>query len=416
MGCGIVSSLEEQFGQLQARVSELEARLQEVRASRDRLSGTIGELLNFEGLNEMVRRSSDPRTVIKSLREVLAKFLPFEDLGIFLFAEGGKRLESLGYASPELVRAAQSHLEEGVLHWVVSERRPVVVPWLEYPASGSKGPAVHLIVIPLTVSDQQLGVALLSRLRRTDELTPIQTRLLYFIFSHAAVAIQNAAHARGIADLKDFYSGLLENAGDIIFALDRRGRFTYSNASVEELGVQKEELVGHSFQTLFKRAEVAKRINSTLSQGTRQIFDLELRTRMSRPQQFTVHLAPLRNAEGARIGALGIMRNVTELSRLQKKLLESERLAAYTQTVITLNHEINNPLTTVMGNLFLLEKETQKFNDEKISSRLNVIQANCLRIQNVIKKLERIEELKTIPYLGGTKMVDIRGSSEDANG
>ena len=410
-----MSSLEEQFGQLQARVSELEARLLELRTSRDRLSGTIGALLNLEGLNEMVRRSSDPRTVLRSLHEVLAKFLPFEDLAIFLFAEGGKGLEPLGHAPPELVRAAQSQLEEGVLHWVVSERRPVVVPWLEGLASESKGPEVHLIIIPMVVSDQAIGVGLLSLLRPMGELTPIQTRLLYFIFSHAAVAIQNASHARGIADLKDFFSDLLENAGDIIFALDRRGRFTYSNASVEELGMRKEELVGHSFQTLFKRAEVAKRINSTLAQGTRQIFDLELRTRMSRPQQFTVHLAPLRNAAGERTGALGIMRNVTDLSRLQKKLLESERLAAYTQTVITLNHEINNPLTTVMGNLFLLEKEAQKYNDEKISSRLSVIQANCQRIQNVIKKLERIEELKTIPYLGGTKMVDIRGSSEDAN-
>ncbi|HEX7345040.1 MAG TPA: PAS domain-containing protein, partial [bacterium] len=232
----------------------------------------------------------------------------------------------------------------------------------------------------------------------------------------AAVAIQNASFVREMAELKDFFSGLLENAGDVIFALDRRGRFTYSNASVEELGMRKEELLGQSFQALFKQADVAKRINSTLTQGARQIFDLELRTRMSRPQQFTVHLVPLRSEEGEKLGALGIMRNVTEISRLQKKLLESERLAAYTQTVITLNHEINNPLTTVLGNLFLLEKETQKYDDEKISSRLNVIQANCQRIQNVIKKLERIEELKTIPYLGGTKMVDIRGSSEDTNG
>jgi PAS domain S-box-containing protein len=253
-------------------------------------------------------------------------------------------------------------------------------------------------------------------LRHTDELTPMQTRLLYFIFSQAAVAIQNASQARGVAALKDFFSGLLEDAGDIIFAVDRRGRFTYANAGIEELGVRKNELVGQAFQTIFKRAEVAKRINSTLMQGTRQVFDLELTTRVSRPQQYTVHLAPLREAEGERTGALGIMRNVTELSRLQKKLLESERLAAYTQTVITLNHEINNPLTTVMGNLFLLEKEAQKYDDEKIISRLNVIQANCQRIQNVIKKLERIEELKTIPYLGGTKMVDIRGSSEDTNG
>lgn len=411
-----MSSLEEQFSQLQIRVSELEARLNELRASRDRLSGTLSELINFEGLTEMVRRSSEPRTVIKSLRAVLAKFLPFEDLGIFLFVEGGKSLEALGHAPTELVRAAQSQLEEGILHWVVSERRPVVVPWLESLGSQPKGSEGNLIIVPLVVGDQPIGAGLLSILRRADDLTPIQMRLLHFIFSHAAVAIQNASFVREMAELKDFFSGLLENAGDVIFALDRRGRFTYSNASVEELGMRKEELLGQSFQALFKQADVAKRINSTLTQGARQIFDLELRTRMSRPQQFTVHLVPLRSEEGEKLGALGIMRNVTEISRLQKKLLESERLAAYTQTVITLNHEINNPLTTVLGNLFLLEKETQKYDDEKISSRLNVIQANCQRIQNVIKKLERIEELKTIPYLGGTKMVDIRGSSEDTNG
>jgi len=48
-----------------------------------------------------------------------------------------------------------------------------------------------------------------------------------------------------------------------------------------------------------------------------------------------------------------------------------------------------------------------------LEKRINVIQENCVRIQKVIKKLEKIDELKTVSYLGSTKMVDL-GDGEDS--
>lgn len=409
-----MSSLEERINQLQARITELEARVNELRVSRDRVNGTLNEFLNLQSLSEMVRSTRNPRSVVSALGDLVRKFIEFEDMGVFIFGEAAAGPQPLSPVAPELLRAAQSQHAEGILDWVVSERRPVVVPWTESFGQEAKKLEKNLVMVPLVVADRPLGIALFSTRRRPDDFTPLQLRILHFAASHAAVAIQNAWRLRDITSLKDFLFSLLENAGDVIFSLNKQGRFTYLNPCIEDLGFRKEELEGQPFQTLFKQVDIGKRIQSTLAQGSRQIFELELRTRLSRPQQFTVNLVPLKDEKGEKIGALGIMRNVTEINHLQRKLLESERLAAYTQTVITLNHEINNPLTTVLGNLFLLEKETQQYQDAKLAERLKVIHENSMRIQNVIKKLERIEELRTVSYLGNTKMLDIRGSSDEA--
>jgi PAS domain S-box-containing protein len=259
----------------------------------------------------------------------------------------------------------------------------------------------------MIIGDQPLGVTILTTSRTPGDFSQQDLKLLYFAVSHAAIAIQNALNTREISLTRDFLSNLLENAGDIIFSLDQHGRFNYVNPRIEELGYKKEDLLEKHFKTIFPKINAENRINATLKQGSRQVFDITMDIEGVRRQNYTLNLVPTKGAEDQRNGALGIMRNVSEISRLQKKLLESERLAAYTQTVITLNHEINNPLTTVLGNLYLLEKDVRKLKKKNLTHRLNIIQENCERIQNVIKKLEKIDELKTVSYLGETKMVDI---------
>ncbi len=409
----LVASLEEQISKLRAHISTLESRQRDLQTSKDRLTSVLDEFIRVQGLSDLLYCTQNPLKVVESLADALRKFIEYECLGIFLFDESGQAIQPLGSSAAALIQAAQSQFEEGIFDWVISERRPVIVPWMESFGENVEQPEKNLIIIPLLVGDHPLGAVLLSVSRRTDEFTAQELRVLYFVVSHAAVAIQNALRTRELTHTKDFLFNLLENAGEIIFALDLQGRFAYLNPRIEELGFRKEELEQQPFQTLFKQVEIGDRILSTLARGSRQIFDLEMRTRLARHQHFTISLTAIKNEKGEKIGALGIMRNVTEASRQQKKLLESERLAAYTQTVITLNHEINNPLTAVLGNLFLLDKEAHKAGDERLLERLKVIQDNCQRIQSVIKKLERINELKTVAYLGSTKMVDLGGTADE---
>ncbi len=407
----LLKTFEERIANLQAHIAELESRIAELRTSRDRLQHSLNEFLSIQELSNILRTQKDPRLVVETLFPILRKILDFEEMGIFLFVNDDSGLEPIGPVSPLIQKAATDQYEEGILEWVVSQRRPLVLPWMESFGASTAPPAANLILAPLIAGDHPLGVALLTTTRSSDEFTTQNLRILYFAVSHAAVAIQNALSARVISNTKDFLFRLLENAGDIIFSLDEQGHFNYINPRFEEIG-DKNELAKQSYAAFFKQPEIRNRIKSTLTRGITQIFDYELKTRLGLQRKYTVNLVALKNEKGQRIGALGIMRDVTEVYHLQKKLLESERLAAYTQTVITLNHEINNPLTAVLGNLFLMEKEIQQIGDPKISSRLKVIQDNCFRIQNVIKKLEKIEELKTVSYLGSTKMVDI-GSRED---
>jgi PAS domain S-box-containing protein len=409
----LMSAFEEQIGNLRNHISDLETRLSELRASRDHIINSLNEFYTIQGSGEMLRTTQDPLRVMDVLVRQMRKFVEFDTLGVFLLADTGQGIQPLGPTSSRLNQAAESHYSEGIFDWVISERRPVVIPWMESADAAGEAAEKHLVIVPLLVGDHPLGVAMLSTQRTPEQFTAHELRLLYFIASQAAVAIQNALRTGEIAAARDFFFNLLENAADVIFALDQQGRFTYVNPRVEELGYRQEELYLQPYQTLFKQAEIGERILSTLTRSSKHVFDFDLRTRLARNQQFTLSLAGLKNERGEKVGALGILRNVSETKRQQKKLLESERLAAYTQTVITLNHEINNPLTAVLGNIYLLEKDAKKYNDDKLRERLRVIQENCLRIQHVIKKLERIDELKTVSYLGSTKMVDIGGGDNE---
>lgn len=410
----LVESFEERIGKLKAHISDLEARLDELRIAKDRVRSAFDEFLNVQELSEMVRSTQDPAKVVEALTNLIRRFVEYDAMGIFLFDRKRGGLESLGPTPARISRAARSQYDEGIIDWVISERRPIVVPWTESFGEVAEETAKNLVIAPLMVGDEAYGVCLLSTSRHPERFSAHELKLLFFAVSHAAAAIQNAMRTRDITSTKDFLSNLLENAGDIIFSLDQQGKFSYVNPQVEELGYRKEDLLEQHFKVLFRQPEVEKRIQSTLQLGSKQLFDIELRSSTGRSQQFTVNLVPLKGEKSRWIGALGIMRNVTEINRLQKRLLESGRLAAYTQTVITLNHEINNPLTTVLGNIFLMERDAEGLDNEKLTKRLKVIQENCIRIQKVIKKLERIDELKTVSYLGDTKMVDIGNEAEDS--
>jgi signal transduction histidine kinase len=62
----------------------------------------------------------------------------------------------------------------------------------------------------------------------------------------------------------------------------------------------------------------------------------------------------VRNARGERIGSLEIYRDVSDRRQLQTKLFQTEKMAALGQVVSGIAHELNNPLTGIMGYAQLL--------------------------------------------------------------
>ncbi|UCD63737.1 MAG: GAF domain-containing protein [Candidatus Zixiibacteriota bacterium] len=89
-----------------------------------------------------------------------------------------------------------------------------------------------------------------------------------------------------------------------------------------------------------------------------------------------------------------------------RDLLDKERLAAIIETAVTVNHEVNNPLTAILGNVQLLLLKRDDLDDE-LKQKLETIEASAMKIKDVTQRLMRLTTPRTVEYPGGTKMVDI---------
>ena len=92
--------------------------------------------------------------------------------------------------------------------------------------------------------------------------------------------------------------------------------------------------------------------------------------------------------------------------------IKKAKTEAIIETAVTLNHEIGNPLTAVLGNAQLLLVNRDSL-DSKTLRMLEAIEAAALRIKEVTGRLLKIVEPAETEYTPGVKMVDIEKSSID---
>lgn len=87
----------------------------------------------------------------------------------------------------------------------------------------------------------------------------------------------------------------------------------------------------------------------------------------------------------------------------------SIRTKAVQETAATINHEINNPLMAVIGNVELLLRR-DALTDPDAREKLNRVHEAATRIHQVTQNLMRISNPRSVPYPGGSSMIDLSGS------
>jgi len=94
-----------------------------------------------------------------------------------------------------------------------------------------------------------------------------------------------------------------------------------------------------------------------------------------------------------------------ELRAAQEALLSSQRLETVRQVVATLTHELNQPLTAVVGNAEILQLDLH--DPEQVES-VGVIVREASRMSNIVQKLAEASRLDVVPYVPGLSMLSIR--------
>jgi two-component system NtrC family sensor kinase len=264
------------------------------------------------------------------------------------------------------------------------------------------------IIIPMKSRGVVLGVIFLYP-KKGFALKPSDVQMLEAIGVQLGMAVENLRFYAEVKESSEKYWDLFENARDILFTMDTEGRLTAVNKAAEKFsGYSKVELAGESVLDFLtsEGADAAKRVLAGEHKSTNRMIEFEVVKKDGSHAFIEVSARKMfrgRQAAGFQVSA----RDVTERKNLRELLVKAERLGAIGQVGIAVRHEINNPLTTVIGNTELLIERYEN-TDPDLKARLDMILNNALRIAEIVKRLEGIKQDKVVEYLKGVTMTDLK--------
>ena len=192
------------------------------------------------------------------------------------------------------------------------------------------------------------------------------------------------------------YKNLFELAPYAIATVDKKGVVTSCNTAVlSSTGYSKDEIVGkHFFKLQFLRVSdipmYMKIFNSLLKGNVPKPFEVNYRTKDGASRWVQVHVGLL-EVDGSKEGAQVAFEDITERKRaeaeekwLQQELYLSRRLASIGELAAGVAHEINNPLTGILG---FSQRLLGKSSDEEFSHDLQIINSEAQRAAKVVQNL-----------------------------
>jgi PAS domain S-box-containing protein len=189
---------------------------------------------------------------------------------------------------------------------------------------------------------------------------------------------------------QEFARRLVDSFPDLIFVVDVERRYTFVSPRVSEvLGYEPSETIGLKFgeRTHLDDRPAILGLFDDLASRRQNFGSIEVRVRHKQGEwrSLRCNLSPLFDENGAIDGVVISGRDVTEVKRLETQLIQAEKLAAMGQMLAGVAHELNNPLTAILGATELL-RDRQGV-DDNTKRQLEMTHRQARRAARIVQNL-----------------------------
>ncbi|MBU6993610.1 sensor histidine kinase [Ferrovum myxofaciens] len=182
-----------------------------------------------------------------------------------------------------------------------------------------------------------------------------------------------------LEESQQFIFSVLASMSDLLVVCDRHEMIEEVNqALIDFTGKREDELKGTSLLSLFGESESFAAVKHVIARlATEPAHDLEFQflTRDGGTTPVTLNFTPRLSGTGKLLGIVITGRPIgelhrayhalrethDELKRTQQQLLQSEKMASLGRLVAGVAHELNNPISFVLGNVHAMRRYTTRF-------------------------------------------------------
>ncbi|MGO9646459.1 MAG: PAS domain S-box protein [Terriglobales bacterium] len=186
---------------------------------------------------------------------------------------------------------------------------------------------------------------------------------------------------------EEFQRDLLESFPDLILVVDLDERYSFVSSRVRDLlGYTPEELLKKKVEARQDYSAELLTLVRDLIAGRQQFGTCECgaRHRDGSWRTMRASASPLFDAESKVSGVIVSVRDITMEKKLEQQIIQSERLAAMGQMIGGFAHELNNPLTGILGMSELLQDSQPA---EATRKQLEMLQQQARRAVEIVQNL-----------------------------
>jgi PAS domain S-box-containing protein len=192
---------------------------------------------------------------------------------------------------------------------------------------------------------------------------------------------------RQVLQQEEFRKRLLEGFPDLIVVVDLQERYTFVSSRVRDLlGYQPEDLLGKKIsETEGRSPELVELYNDVAS--SRKIFgsaEYGTRRRDGSGRTMRASASQFFDADSKLAGVIISVHDITTEKKFEQQIVQSERLAAMGAMIGGVAHELNNPLTSILGVSELLQDSQTT---DAAQKQIAILQQQARRAAEIVKNL-----------------------------